>query len=635
MPVRVIGAAKLPEIDPTDAPAEPDEEPSRDFDTRVSDTEPEPEPDETEITPEVAGFSEPSTLYEGPEASESADTEENAETAATFSSMRASRGDAPVSAPKLDGVARHFTPIAVSAEVVSDSLPGDPDDAPDLEPAYETGARATIPPSPPEYAREAPVDHSAFTSRRDAQIIATPKPGYGATTADEQQRMTIFGARDAEAIGGKPKYLALILTAVLLVFLAGVAIWASVFLDDGLAGLFGDEPDIIIADVPAIPEATPETRVTDPVQEAQPQTDTEIDGALREALSQPQLTELTEDEARARYAATGIWLVAPQIPQAPATDGLDEFYQTSIDGNVIIQDAVALPEVSTLRADERPETPFSPARAGTTFALDERGLVIATRQGALSPHGVLIYAGAPPVTPRAMPKREIVAEVVDEAPDPAVLRLAGFRPRTRPGDLSEQNERENLSGRTLGELAGLRPKLRPQSAQEAAEQVARQAAVAAPTVQPFIDLDAVNGAVTEAVQTEVAFSGATAQAVAVSLKPNTRPRNFDRTVKRSTSSAEPAVAVSASQRVAPRIPSASSVARQATQTNVLQMRKINLIGVYGSPSSRRALVRLSNGRYRKVKVGDRLDGGKVSAIGDSELRYQKGGRNMVLKMPRG
>jgi len=46
-------------------------------------------------------------------------------------------------------------------------------------------------------------------------------------------------------------------------------------------------------------------------------------------------------------------------------------------------------------------------------------------------------------------------------------------------------------------------------------------------------------------------------------------------------------------------------------------------------------VRLNNGRYQKVKVGDRLDGGRVRAIGDAELSYQKGGRSIVLKMPRG
>jgi hypothetical protein len=58
------------------------------------------------------------------------------------------------------------------------------------------------------------------------------------------------------------------------------------------------------------------------------------------------------------------------------------------------------------------------------------------------------------------------------------------------------------------------------------------------------------------------------------------------------------------------------------------------MGVYGSPSNRRALVRLSNGRYKKLKVGDRLDGGRVSAIGDSELSYVKGNRSYVLRMPR-
>jgi hypothetical protein len=47
------------------------------------------------------------------------------------------------------------------------------------------------------------------------------------------------------------------------------------------------------------------------------------------------------------------------------------------------------------------------------------------------------------------------------------------------------------------------------------------------------------------------------------------------------------------------------------------------------------LVRLSNGRYQKVKVGDRIDGGRVSAIGDAELRYKKGSRNLTLKMPKG
>jgi hypothetical protein len=76
------------------------------------------------------------------------------------------------------------------------------------------------------------------------------------------------------------------------------------------------------------------------------------------------------------------------------------------------------------------------------------------------------------------------------------------------------------------------------------------------------------------------------------------------------------------------------VARLATTKNALRLKRTSLIGVYGSPSKRRALVRLANGRYVKVKVGQRVDGGKVAAIGAHELRYVKGGRTIVLKMPK-
>ena len=75
------------------------------------------------------------------------------------------------------------------------------------------------------------------------------------------------------------------------------------------------------------------------------------------------------------------------------------------------------------------------------------------------------------------------------------------------------------------------------------------------------------------------------------------------------------------------------MAQRATVRGALDMRRISLIGVYGKPAARRALVRLPNGRYQKVQVGDRIDGGRVAAIGDSELRYTKGGRSATLSMP--
>ena len=137
------------------------------------------------------------------------------------------------------------------------------------------------------------------------------------------------------------------------------------------------------------------------------------------------------------------------------------------------------------------------------------------------------------------------------------------------------------------------------------------------------------------------FAGATAQAVRVSVKPNPRPGNFDTIVQRSQRQAAQeetrtaAVAVPRDQRMSPGGPTPTTVARAATEKNAIKLRRVNLIGVYGTSSNRRALVRLANGRYQKVKVGDRLDGGRVAAIGTSELRYVKSGRQVTLTMPRG
>jgi hypothetical protein len=87
--------------------------------------------------------------------------------------------------------------------------------------------------------------------------------------------------------------------------------------------------------------------------------------------------------------------------------------------------------------------------------------------------------------------------------------------------------------------------------------------------------------------------------------------------------------------IVPDVPSSPRVTKKATIQNVLNLRRTNLIGVYGNSKSRRALVRLSNGKRQMVTVGDTIDGGKVAAIGESELRYIKGGKNITLKVPQG
>jgi type IV pilus biogenesis protein PilP len=57
--------------------------------------------------------------------------------------------------------------------------------------------------------------------------------------------------------------------------------------------------------------------------------------------------------------------------------------------------------------------------------------------------------------------------------------------------------------------------------------------------------------------------------------------------------------------------------------------------VFGTQNNRQALVREPGGRVVRVKVGDRLDGGRITAITASEVQYQKGNRVLAIAMPRG
>ncbi|MEN8709950.1 MAG: hypothetical protein ABF310_08055 [Paracoccaceae bacterium] len=78
---------------------------------------------------------------------------------------------------------------------------------------------------------------------------------------------------------------------------------------------------------------------------------------------------------------------------------------------------------------------------------------------------------------------------------------------------------------------------------------------------------------------------------------------------------------------------ASAAGNAATQSGGIRLNKDSLIGIYGTKSRKSALMRTSRGRYVKLKVGDRFDGGKVAAIGNRELRLVKGSRNVVYELP--
>ena len=528
--------------------------------------------------------------------------------------------------PSLAGATRNI----LATSVISASVPSIED-----TPSETPGLVAIDPPEPQIAA--------GFLSRRSKsgnESIPAPAP-ISTQPSTEAQRLTIFGARKADRkafVGGKPKFLGLILTAVLLLFLAGVAAWASVFMDEGLARFFNSPNDDVIAEAPSGLAPTPSEDIGPNIETASLWSDlSPEDTAVLDALRTPQadpvvaLPELSAQELVANYAVTGIWPVAPEVPQPASLISLADLYITSIDPVSSSNDAIALPNVGALLTDRGLGEQTTPVAAGTSFALGANGMVVPTINGAITPSGVTVFLGRPKVTPPKMPERKPQPEKMD----PARALIAKTRPQPRPSNLIEQNERSVNGGLSRSELAQLRPRLRP-----AVEQ-----AVAQRDVDPATE-NAQNDAAEAASLAGLAprvggivIEGPTnPQAVTASVRPDGRPKNFARIVKRAKANQSTdqgtRVASVAPKVVVPKIPSSASVAKSATVKNAINLRNVNLIGVYGKPSSRRALVRLSNGRYQKVQVGDRIDGGRVSAIGDNELRYKKGSRNLTLKMPK-
>ncbi|WP_405107218.1 hypothetical protein L0Z65_09805 [Phaeobacter sp. BS52] len=515
-------------------------------------------------------------------------------------------------------------------------------------------AKGAIPPAP-KAASPAPV-----LPRDDIADISLPEAPKDKKSLHEAGKASLLAGVSNQKVGGKPRFLGLALVSGLLIFMAIVAAWAiladrqsrNAVSDATTTPL--DSPDTsgpgeIAPQVSAIPDQPDEgallpldstTDGTAPDDTAAPaegdeglsSTDTAVLDALRleqdatptadetltEDLDRAELAPETDEPAvtadqdtsltrAAQYAATGIWQHAPETPETPGTDTLETLYVASIDPTDISEDATALPDQTLFATDLELGAISTPTAAGQQFELDERGLVKATPNGTLNPDGIMVFLGRPEKIPPPTPARPDpdVAAAAEEAARQAIL--SELRPKQRPNDLVEQNERAQLGGLSRAELGALRPRSRP------------------PGLKP----------------PEENSLPATAQAIARSVVPRGRPANFANLVDRAQrnrqrnaeASISEAVASAPPRTVTPRIPSSASVARQATVDNAINLRRVNLIGVYGTPSNRRALILMPNGRYKKVKVGDRIDGGRVVAIGDSQLQYQKGNRNLTLKIP--
>ncbi len=276
---------------------------------------------------------------------------------------------------------------------------------------------------------------------------------------------------------------------------------------------------------------------------------------------------------------------------------------------------------------------------------------------------VIIIAGAPSVVPPLRPEAVEQAAAPDvPATEPALAdavaaalatataeqslyqdpALAGPRPLIRPASLLPASAR---TFEAIPALADARPLLRPAgiAPEPEPEAVVAEAATATPD-----DIASIVASIASAAPPSLIVAP-TQRAIVLSPRPDTRPQNFARVVAAAqaiTARQQPAASTPTQTAAIVQTPAPQSapvtggqsgvtVARAATVDNAIRLRDMNLIGVYGKPGARRALVRMPNGRFVKVEVGSSLDGGRVTAINDSALNFVKRGRTYALQLPAG
>ncbi|MFA8442330.1 MAG: hypothetical protein ACEPO0_10710 [Yoonia sp.] len=383
---------------------------------------------------------------------------------------------------------------------------------------------------------------------------------------------------------------------------------------------------------------------------------------------------LSPDEAARIYDATGVWQRAPRFLAVPSGAIPLNFQSPAETAPPVRVTQPDVPLLDGLETDLSFIAPANPPAPDIVFARDENGFILATEDGTVTPEGAVVYAGLPDlaITPRPELTQSDRDRMALLAPAPeGVIVIAGrpdVVPALRPANAQLPDADEGPAGDDAvnaavaeaattetapplggvglsslelqnsgtialdtevvegGAIIDLRPRLRPQGLTDGID----------PGTPDITDILA--GIATE--DATLRFDNSTALAVPLSLRPDVRPANFGTVVAaaRSQQQTQPAAAaapVTAAAPVAPQnfAPVPGGVARAATQEDAIRLRDINLIGVYGRPNARRALVRLSNGRYVRVEVGSALDGGQVTAIGDDALNYVKRGRTYAIELP--
>ena len=385
-------------------------------------------------------------------------------------------------------------------------------------------------------------------------------------------------------VGGKSRFLGLILTTLLLIFMLTIAAWAATAGRDTLARWFGfgGSDTEMMADLGA--------SETKPPLEARPEDSVEQRGK-QIAIPPVTVQELPPDTATA--LATNIQTASPEEP-APSDQ---------IAGRKFVSDPKPITPAEQRFSDTGVWTvpPISPFADTEATDADVAEAALDPKIGQADAQGLpATMAQDPASVPTLLEENPTPTQ-----PEPAALPplvSANFdisaedHPMARPDDLDVEIQSVALTDIPQDELALFRPAMRPPPAQ----------------VPPEIEL----------------FTNA--QSVAISLRPEMRPRGVE-----FAALTPPPTVAKPSEVQAPTAASSMSVIQAATVKNVLNLRDINLIGITGTKRNPNALVRLANGKVLKVKVGDRLNGGRVTDISAATLTYAISGRSITLDMPRG
>ena len=367
-------------------------------------------------------------------------------------------------------------------------------------------------------------------------------------------------------VGGKSRFLGLILTTLLLIFMLTIAAWAATAGRDTLARWFGfGGPNTeMMADLGASETKSPlEARPEDSVEQRGKQI----------AIPPVTVQELPPDTATA--LATNIQTASPEEP-APSDQ---------ITGAKFVSDPKPITPAEQSFSDTGVWTMPSISPFADTEATDAD-----VAEAALDPASVPTFLEKNP-TP-TQPEPAALPPLVSANFDIS----AKDHPIARSDNLDVEVQSVAQTDIPQDELALFRPAMRPPPAQVPSE------------IELFTN----------------------AQSVAISLRPEMRPRG----VEFAALAPRPTVA-KPSEVQAPTAASSMSVIQAATVKNVLNLRDINLIGITGTKRNPNALVRLANGKVLKVKVGDRLNGGRVTDISAATLTYAISGRSITLDMPRG